>query len=138
MILIIGCGRLGASLANRLSQSGYDVVVVDHLRENFQNNLPRDFQGKTIIGMEIDSNVLKRAGIERASAVVCVSRDENTNMMAADVARLQFGVQNVTVRIDQPLLVEAYQNKGYDVISPVIEATNALEASLRAQKGEVQ
>lgn len=138
MILIIGCGRLGASLANRLSTSGYDVVVVDHLRENFQNHLPRDFHGKTVVGMEIDSNVLRRAGIERASAVVCVSRDENTNMMAADVARLQFGVPNVTVRIDQPQLVEAYRARGYDVISPVIEATNALETALRAQKGEVQ
>ena len=137
MILIIGCGRLGASLANRLSGAGYEVVVVDHLRENFQNNLPRDFQGKTIIGMEIDSNVLKRAGITRASAVVCVSRDENTNMMAADVARLQFGVENVTVRIDQPQLVEAYRANGYSVISPVIEATNALEMALRSQKGEV-
>lgn len=137
MILIIGCGRLGASLANRLSSAGYEVVVVDHLRENFQNNLPRDFQGKTIIGMEIDSNVLKRAGILRASAVVCVSRDENTNMMAADVARLQFGVENVTVRIDQPQLVEAYRANGYSVISPVIEATNALELALRSQKGEV-
>lgn len=137
MILIIGCGRLGASLANRLTSAGYQVVVVDHLRENFQNNLPRDFQGKTIVGMEIDANVLKRAGIERASAVVCVSRDENTNMMAADVARLQFGIENVTVRIDQPQLVDAYRAKGYDVISPVIEATNALETALRSQKGEV-
>lgn len=137
MILIIGCGRLGASLANRLTIAGYEVVVVDHLRENFQNNLPRDFPGKTLIGMEIDSNVLKRAGITRASAVVCVSRDENTNMMAADVARLQFGVQNVTVRIDQPQLVEAYRANGYAVISPVIEATNALEVALRSQKGEV-
>lgn len=137
MILIIGCGRLGASLANRLTIAGYEVVVVDHLRENFQNNLPRDFPGKTLIGMEIDSNVLKRAGITRASAVVCVSRDENTNMMAADVARLQFGVQNVTVRIDQPQLVEAYRANGYSVISPVIEATNALEVALRSQKGEV-
>lgn len=130
MYLIIGCGRLGASLAVRLANEGHDVVILDHLRENFHLNLPRDFKGKTIAGMEIDEAVLRRAGIARARAVICVARDENTNMMAADVARLMFNVQNVIVRIDQPNLVEAYRNNGFQVISPVIEATNALEASL--------
>lgn len=134
MYLIIGCGRLGASLAIRLANEGHAVVVLDHLRENFHLNLPRDFKGKTIAGMEIDEAVLRRAGIERATAVICVARDENTNMMAADVARLRFNVQNVIVRIDQPNLVEAYRASGYEVISPISEATTALEASLAKAK----
>jgi trk system potassium uptake protein TrkA len=130
MYLIIGCGRLGASLAIRLANEGHEVVILDHLRENFHLNLPRDFKGKTIAGMEIDEAILRRAGINRAKAVICVARDENTNMMAADVARLICNVQNVIVRIDQPSLVEAYRSNGFEVISPISEATNALEASL--------
>ncbi|MNY52824.1 Trk system potassium uptake protein TrkA [compost metagenome] len=121
---------MGASLAIRLANKGHDVVILDHLRENFHLNLPRDFKGKTIAGMEIDEAILRRAGIERAQAVICVARDENTNMMAADVARLMFNVSNVIVRIDQPHLVEAYRNNGFEVISPISEATNALETSL--------
>ncbi|HEY9900712.1 MAG TPA: NAD-binding protein [Pantanalinema sp.] len=130
MYLIVGCGRLGASLAIRLATEGHEVVILDHLRENFHLNLPRDFKGKTIAGMEIDEAILRRAGIARAKAVICVARDENTNMMAADVARLMFNVQNVIVRIDQPNLVEAYRQGGFEVISPISMATSALEASL--------
>lgn len=138
MLLIIGCTRLGASLATRLTNEGYDVVLVDHLRENLDAYLPKGYRGRTVIGMEIDGEVLKRAGIEQATAVVCVSRDEATNMMAADVARQFFKIQNVIVRIDQPQLVDAYRKEGFDVISPIIEATNALESALRNQKGEVR
>jgi trk system potassium uptake protein TrkA len=130
MILIIGCGRLGSSLARRLVADGKEVTVLDHDRSNFEANLPRDFKGRTITGMEIDNEVLIRAGIERAAAVAAVARDESTNMMAADAARKIFGVPKVVVRIDDLRLAELYRREGYEVISPILEGTLALERAL--------
>lgn len=137
MILIVGCGRLGSSLATRLVAAGEDVTVLDHDRRNFDTNLPRGFKGRTVEGMEIDNDVLKRAGIERAAAVVAVARDESTNMMAADVARKIFNVPRIVVRIDEPRLANLYRSEGFIVISPIVEGSAALERALTADQ-EVQ
>lgn len=130
MILIVGCGRLGGSLATRLVAAGQDVTVLDHDRRNFDVNLPRGFKGRTIEGMEIDNDVLRRAGIERASAVAAVARDESTNMMTADVARRIFKVPRIVVRIDEARMADLYRADGFDVISPIVEGTLALERAL--------
>lgn len=135
MILIVGCGRLGGSLAVRLVASGQDVTVLDHERRNFDENLPRDFAGRAVSGMEIDNDVLIRAGIQRATAMAAVSRDESTNMMVADVARRIFGVPRIVVRVDQPRLADLYRQEGYEVISPILEGTLALERALVRAEG---
>lgn len=133
MILIIGCGRLGSSLAVRLAAQGKQVTVLDHDRTNFDANLPRDFAGRTLLGMEIDNEVLLRAGIQDAEALAAVARDESTNMMVADVARRVFNIKRVVVRIDNVKLAELYRNEGYDVISPILEGTQALERALSVE-----
>ena len=130
MILIVGCGRLGSGLAVRLVAAGQDVTILDHDRRNFDANLPRGFKGRTVEGLEIDNDVLKRAGIASASAVAAVARDESTNMMTADVARRIFKVPRIVVRIDEPRLAELYRADGFIVISPVYEGTMALERAL--------
>lgn len=130
MILIIGCGRLGGSLATRLAAAGQEVTILDHDRRNFDANLPRGFRGRTVEGMEIDNDVLKRAGIEKASALAAVARDESTNMMAADVGRRIFKVPRIVVRIDEPRMAELYRREGFEVISPIVEGTLALERAL--------
>ena len=130
MVLIIGCGRLGGGLATRLADAGREVVVLDHDRRSFDANLPRGFKGTTVEGMEIDNAVLRRIGIERAEAVVAVSRDESTNMMAADAARRIFHVGRIVVRIDEPRMADLYRADGYVVISPIAEGTAALARAL--------
>jgi trk system potassium uptake protein TrkA len=135
MILIIGCGRLGSSLAVRMAATGEEVTVLDHDPLNFDSNLPRDFQGRTIQGMEIDNDVLIRAGIKRARAIAAVARDESTNMMAADVARNIFKVPRIVVRIDNLRMAELYRQEGFEVISPIQEGTMAIEYAL-SQGGE--
>jgi trk system potassium uptake protein TrkA len=134
MILIIGCGRLGGSLATRLTEAGKDVTILDHDRRNFDANLPRGFRGRTVEGMEIDNDVLKRAGIEKAEALAAVARDESTNMMAADVGRKIFNVPRIVVRIDEPRMAELYRKEGFEVISPIVEGTLALERALVTPK----
>ncbi|MNT83166.1 potassium transporter peripheral membrane component [compost metagenome] len=86
-----------------------------------------------VAGMEIDTDVLRRAGIEDARAVVIVSRDESTNMMVADVARNVFGIERIIVRIDQPQLYELYRSLGFEVLSPIAEATDLLERKLSVE-----
>jgi trk system potassium uptake protein TrkA len=130
MILIIGCGRLGGSLATRLAAAGQEVTILDHDRRNFDVNLPRGFRGRTVEGMEIDNDVLKRAGIEQATALAAVARDESTNMMAADVGRKIFNVPRIVVRIDEPRMADLYRRAGFEVISPIVEGTIALERAL--------
>lgn len=130
MILVVGCGRLGASFAMRMVEKGGEVTILDYDRQNFASNLPRDFKGRTIAGMEIDTDVLRRAGIEEARAVVIVSRDESTNMMVADVARNVFCIERIIVRIDQPQMIDLYQANGFEVLSPIAEATDLLERKL--------
>lgn len=135
MILVVGCGRLGASIAQRLAEKGEDVTILDYDRQNFATYLPKSFPGRTVSGMEIDTDVLRRAGIEDARAVVIVSRDESTNMMVADVARHVFGIENIIVRIDQKQLHDLYQSQGFDVLSPIAEATESLERRLSEMGG---
>ena len=130
MILVVGCGRLGASFAMRMVERGGEVTILDYDRQNFATNLPRDFKGRTVAGMEIDTDVLRRAGIEEARAVVIVSRDESTNMMVADVARNVFGIERIIVRIDQPQMIALYRENGFEVLSPIAEATDLLERKI--------
>jgi trk system potassium uptake protein TrkA len=131
MILIIGCGRLGGNLAARLDAAGQEVTVLDPDRRNLDANLPRDFKGRVVEGIEIDNAVLTRAGIQRATALVAVGRDESTNVMAADVARRVFQVPRIVVRIDEPRLAELYRQDGFEVVSPVLAGTLSVERALQ-------
>jgi trk system potassium uptake protein TrkA len=133
MILIIGCGRLGANFAQRRIALGDKVTVLDFDAQNF--HAIRDLPVRTMVGMEIDTEVLGRAGIAQATCVIIVSRDENTNIMIADIARQHFHMHQIIVRIDNPELRAIYEADGYEVISPIHEATLSLEAKLEAMKG---
>lgn len=135
MVLIIGCGRLGGSLASRLAAHGVDVTVLGNDRRAFEVNLPRDFSGRTVYGMEIDSDVLEKAGIKDATVVAALGRDEPTNMMAAQVAKRVFNVPRVLVRIDSPELATLYRQQGFEVVSPILQGTNELEQDLLSKEG---
>ncbi|MNT86219.1 potassium transporter peripheral membrane component [compost metagenome] len=86
-----------------------------------------------VVGIEIDNEVLTRAGIREATAMAAVSRDESTNVMAADAARHIFGVPTIVVRIDEPRLAELYRQEGYAVVSPVVEGAMSVERALGGQ-----
>lgn len=134
MILVIGCGRLGGMFASHLAETGQDVTVLDWDRHNLDTYLPKDFAGRTISGMEIDAEVLRLAGIEQAEVVVIVSRDEATNMMVADMAQKIFGNGRIVVRIDQPQMRSIYEDAGFHVLSPVMEAAVSLQRTVAAMK----
>ncbi len=100
-VIIVGCGRLGVELATRLYNLKHDITVVDAVALSF-NNLPPDFQGRTIEGDALSRDVLHRAGIEKADALAAVTNQDPLNVVVAHVAREIYHVPNVVVRNYDP------------------------------------
>lgn len=118
-VVILGCGRVGATLALMLEASGHSLAVVDRDRESFRR-LGRNFHGKTVLGIGIDEDVLRKAGIERAGAFAATTSGDNSNIMSAQIAKIKFKVPRVIARIYDPLRAEAYKELGVDTISPTL------------------
>ena len=97
-IVIMGCGRVGSTLAHILEDQGYSVAIIDQDREAFRK-LRSGFKGKRVVGVGFDQDVLIEAGIERADAFAAVSSGDNSNVIAARVVRESFGVERVAARI---------------------------------------
>ncbi len=125
-IIIVGCGRLGSYLALLLSREGHSVTVVDIDKEALASLGP-DFQGETVVGMGIDEEVLRRAGIEQADLFIAATGYDNTNIMASYVAKEIFKIKNVITRLDDPKKAEIFQSLGLNVISPITLAAEAIK-----------
>jgi trk system potassium uptake protein TrkA len=117
-IIIVGCGRLGASLANQLSGLGSGVVVIDHHEMAFQN-LSTQFSGFQIVGNAAELAVLHQAKIKQADCLLAVTRHDNVNLMVAQVAKVVFQVPRVVARVYDPSREEVYRQFDIDTICPV-------------------
>ncbi len=125
-IIILGCGRLGAHLARRLDHEGHHVTVIDRNSDSF-TRLGGDFQGTMILGTGIDEDVLRRAGIESADAFVAVSNGDNTNAMAAEIAKLVFKVPRVVARLYDPVREDTYHALGLmETVCPTIMGSDKI------------
>src|SRR5512135_3007256 len=102
--IIVGCGRVGAELSNRLFKAGHQLAVVDSNREAF-NRLPPEFRGRTLEGEGLAESVLERAGIKEADGLAAVTNSDMLNAAVAHTAREIFGVPIVIVRNYDPLLL---------------------------------
>lgn len=117
-VVIMGCGRVGSSLAANLDSMGHSVTVVDQDADAFRR-LPPEFGGRTITGVGFDREVLTEAGVSGAAAFAAVSSGDNSNILAARVARENFGVENVVARIYDPKRAEVYQRLGIPTVATV-------------------
>jgi trk system potassium uptake protein TrkA len=117
-IVIMGCGRVGAALAQTLEQQGHTVAVVDQDPTAFRR-LGAGFAGRRVTGVGFDQDTLREAGIEDAGAFAAVSSGDNSNIIAARVAREMFGVANVAARIYDPRRAEVYQRLGIPTVATV-------------------
>jgi trk system potassium uptake protein TrkA len=115
----MGCGRVGSSLANELESAGHSVAIIDQTREAFRR-LGANFNGRTVTGMGFDRDTLIEAGIEGAEAFAAVSNGDNSNILAARVARETYGVRNVVARIYDPGRAEIYQRLGIPTVATVL------------------
>jgi trk system potassium uptake protein len=132
-VVILGCGRVGATLASRLEQAGHDVVVIDASSDAFQRLDPK-FKGERILGNGVDEEVLKRAGIESADAFAAVTNGDNRNIMASQIAKEIFNVKRVICRIYDPLRQKTYEELGLETFSPTILGANVLFDALTGTK----
>jgi trk system potassium uptake protein TrkA len=128
-VVILGCGRVGAYLAKSLAADGHQVTVIDANRVSL-TRLGDDFPGEVVIGTGIDEDVLEQAGIKEADAFVAVTNGDNTNVMAAQVAKEIFGVPRVVCRIYDPLRAEFYTSLGLEAICPTLMGANAIKGLL--------
>lgn len=119
-IIILGCGRLGAHLARRLDREGHAVTIVDRNGESFAR-LGSDFRGTMVLGTGIDQDILRRAGIEQADAFIAVTNGDNTNAMAAEIAKVVFHVPRVVARLYDPVREDTYHTLGLmETVCPTI------------------
>lgn len=114
-VIIVGCGRVGAQLACILAKDGHNVVVVDKNPDSF-NRLGAGFNGGTVVGSGFDKSALLEAGIEKADAFAAVTNRDNTNIMAAQVAKGIFKVKKIVTRIYDPGREKTYFKLGLDVV----------------------
>ena len=114
-VIVVGCGRVGSQLATLLSIEGHNVVVIDKDPEAFKR-LGTTFNGVTIKGLGFDEDVLEEAGIRECDSFAAVTNLDNTNLMAAEVARKIFGVKHVVARLYNPVRERTYQQLDLDYV----------------------
>ncbi|WP_018907998.1 potassium channel family protein [Salinispora arenicola] len=117
-VVILGCGRVGSTLAHGLEARGHSVAVIDQDSDAFRRLGP-DFAGITVTGAGFDGDVLRQAGIERADAFAAVSSGDNSNIISARVARETFGVTRVAARIYDQRRAQVYERLGIPTVATV-------------------
>ena len=127
--VIIGCGRLGANLANALSDDGGNVLIMDKTRDSFRRLAP-SFGGLSVVANGTDLDALEQARIGSASTVIAVTNDDNTNIMVAQIARDLFHVDNVIARLFDPDRETVYQEFGIKTFCPAVLSVKEIDKLL--------
>ncbi|ODT96762.1 MAG: potassium transporter TrkA, partial [Pseudonocardia sp. SCN 72-86] len=124
-VVIMGCGRVGSSLAAGLERLGHEVAVVDRDPQSFRRLGP-EFRGRQVVGEGYHREVLTEAGIGKADAFTAVSSGDNSNIIAARVARETFGIERVVARIYDPKRAAVYERLGIPTVATVPWSTDRL------------
>lgn len=117
-VVIMGCGRVGASVATRLDREGHDVVILDTDAYAFSRYLPPDFSGERIEGSGVDDRILEQAAISDADVFIALTGGDNRNLLASQKAREIYGVGHAVARIKDPLRAELFERLGLRTYSP--------------------
>jgi len=118
-IVILGCGRVGSALALFMDREGHEVAIIDRDSSAFRR-IPPGFKGQTIRGLGIDEAILRSAGIERADCFAALTNGDNTNIMAAQMAKVLFKVSRVVARVYDPIRAGAYHELGIDTLCTTV------------------
>jgi trk system potassium uptake protein len=129
-LIVIGCGRVGSTIAKRFASEGWDVTAIDE-KESALNRLGEDWTGGFIVGHGMDTAVLREAGIEEADSVVVSTDGDNTNLVIGQVAQKRFGIDCTVVRILDPASADFYRARGLRTICPTSTAIDALSEAVR-------
>ena len=132
-VIVIGSGRVGSSTAKKLQAEGWDVTVVDE-KDEALTRLGANWSGGFVVGHGMDSEILRRAGIADADAVVVATNGDNTNLVIGQVVKKRYGIECVVVRILDPARAEFYAARGMHTVCPtqtaIAELTRAATSSV--------
>ena len=134
-VIILGSGRVGASIAHSLLLRGHGVAVVDRDPDSLARLGGDEFQGDFYVGEGLDSELLERAGIAQADAFMACTDDDNTNLVIAQVALRRHGVKHVVVRVFDPDKADFYSKRGMRVVCPTIRAIDEMIESVEQFAG---
>lgn len=126
-IVIAGCGKVGSQFARIMSEEGHEISVVDSNSENFKLLGP-NFNGVTVLGVPIDEDVLKEAGIQGADGFAAVTPDDNINMMACQIAKEIFRIPRIFARIQDPVKEQVFYQFGVQTVCPTNMAVEEFRA----------
>jgi trk system potassium uptake protein len=135
--IVIGCGRVGSSIAHELRSEGWDVVAVDE-KEEALGRLGEGWDGGFVVGHGLETSVLRRAGVDEADAVVVSTDGDNTNIVVGQVVQKRFGVECVVVRLLDPARAAFYASQGMHIVCPTSNAIEALAETVRSCSVPVQ
>ena len=128
-LVIVGCGRVGAGLAEAFDNAGHEVVIVDLTTRAF-DRLSEEFKGQAVRGDGTDEDVLRRAGAEGADVLLALTEGDNRNVMAAQVAVEKLSVGKVVAKINDPVRAAAYAELGIATVCRTTMLTDAVLAFL--------
>lgn len=126
-IIVAGCGKVGSRFAMLMEEEGHEIAVVDSSSDNFKL-LGVNFRGVTILGVPIDEDVLKEAGIESADGFAALTPDDNINMMACQIAKEIFHVPRIFARIQDPVKEQVFYQFGVHTVCPTDMAVQEFRA----------
>lgn len=127
-VVIVGCGRVGATMARALENAGHDVTIVDLVTRAF-DRLPAAFRGNAVRGDGTDEDILRRAGAEGADLFLALTEGDNRNIMATQMALEALGIERVYAKVNDPLRATAYAELG---IGTICRTTLIADAILEA------
>jgi len=131
-IIVAGCGKVGSQFARIMSGEGHEVSVIDSSAENFKL-LGEGFHGMTVLGVPIDEDILKEAGIESADGFAAVTPDDNINMMACQIAKEIFRVPRIFARIQDPIKEQVFYQFGVHTVCPTNMAVQEFRALMMGE-----
>lgn len=137
-VIIMGCGRVGAGLAQQLQREGHEVTILDTDSFAFRRFLP-EFEGRRLLGSGTDDRILLEAGIEQADVFVAAASGDNRNILASQKAKEIYGVGRVVTRVKDPLRAELFARLGLQTFSPTkVGIELAHEATVRETNGPLE
>ena len=128
-VVIVGCGRVGAALAEAFDNAGHDVVILDTSTRAF-NRLSDEFKGQAVRGDGTDEDVLRKAGADGADFFLALTEGDNRNVMAAQVGIEKFSVGKAVAKINDPVRAAAYAELGIATVCRTTMLTDAILAFL--------
>lgn len=137
-VIVVGCGRVGSSVALELDRLGWDVTTIDENEDALQR-LGESWSGGFVVGHGMDMDVLRKAGVEEADAMVVATDGDNTNLVIGQLAKKRFDIETTVVRVLDPARARLYKELGLWTVSPTSTAIEALTAAVQtaAKREEV-